>query len=292
MGRFNTKSLSISLLVLCFFALPHTALADCTGQQCIESGQWRFGLALGVGAKSNPLVDGDAIPLLVLPDIAYYGDNLYLDNTELGYQWLQSDTSAVDTFVSINSEKAFFTFWHPSNLLLPANNAFNQAVGPSNESPYDTRRVSIDDVQSRKWAIDAGIRWHIRSGNSQWRFTAKTDATGVHHGHQFEVGYRYHWKWQEWQVSIAPGITWKSSQLIDYYYGIHPQDNLDSTFYYQGASGWQSTMAIGASKAINQDWQWLARASYTWFNSGMTNSPLVDQSFTRAVFIGVGYVFE
>lgn len=292
MGTSSIKKLGVISILLCFFTLVKHAYADCNPSQCIEIEKWRVGIALGAGAKTNPLVGGDAIPLVIIPDIAYYGDNLYLDNAEIGYQWMQAPTFALDTFFSVNTEKAFFTFWHPSNVLGSSGNFLSNAIGPSNASPFDDRRVSIDEVKSRKWAIDAGVRWHKRSAHSQWRITAKTDATNVHHGHQLDIGYEHYWSLNEWQVSLASTLIWKSSKLVDYYYGIDQQDNVVRELYYDASAGWQPSLALSANKKINQQWQWLIRTSVTWLHSGMTHSPLVDKEYTSTVFIGLGYVFR
>lgn len=292
MGTNSIKKLGAKCILLCFFTLANYAYADCNSAQCIETEKWRVGIALGAGAKTNPLVGGDAIPLVLIPDIAYYGDNVYLDNAEVGYQWIQTPTFALDTFFSVNTEKAFFTFWHPSNVLGASGHFLSNAIGPSNASPFDDRQVSVDEVKSRKWAIDAGIRWHKRSADSQWRIAVKTDASNVHHGHQFEISYQHHWSLNEWQVSLAPTVIWKSSKLVDYYYGVDQQDNVLRDLYYDASAGWQPSLALSANKKINQQWQWLIRTSVTWLHSGMTNSPLVDKKYTSTVFIGLGYVFK
>ncbi|WP_339900503.1 MipA/OmpV family protein [Paraglaciecola polaris] len=284
------KIRSAVLFIVYYLANMASVNAACVTPQCIETGNWRIGIAVGAGVKSNPLVGGDAIPLIVLPDIAYYGDNIYLDNAEVGYQWQQNDTYALDAFISINSEKAFFTFWHPSNVFLSSQSVLSE-IGPSNDAPFNSRQISIDQVSSRRWAVDAGIRLHKRSNHAEWQFTLKTDVSNVHNGQQFDVAYRYRWQLADWHFTIAPTLSWKSSKLIDYYYGIDEQDNVFNAQYYHAQGGWQPSLALSASKAINPRWQWLMRSSVTLLHSGMTDSPLVAKKTIGTVFLGIGYVF-
>ncbi|GAB3027609.1 MipA/OmpV family protein [Bowmanella dokdonensis] len=254
---------------------------------CIEKQSWQLGVALGAGLRSNPLVDGDNIPLFILPDIAWYGDKLYLDNDEFGYQWSQSKHLAVETFVSLNKEAANFTFWHPSNIL--TGSSINTGlIGPSQ---VPERRVSKDEVASRKWALNAGVRMHIRGHNSDWQIALLTDASDVHRGQQFELGYHYRMDVASWSLSIAPALIWKSSDLVDYYYGLDGRDEVERSLYYQGKAGWQPSLSVLAIRPLTENWQLLIKASWTRLHKGMTDSPLVEENSIQGVFIGTAYRF-
>ena len=91
-----------ALLIFLVGVKPAYACDD--GQDCIEQGEWQLGIALGAGVRTNPLVDGDNIPLVILPDIAWYGESAYFDNGEAGFQWTLNDTFAHEVFVAPNLE--------------------------------------------------------------------------------------------------------------------------------------------------------------------------------------------
>ena len=301
----------LALVFLLAISTLNSASADehsCENQQasansssCIATGEWHFGMAIGLGVITNPLNDGDNIPLVLLPDIAWYGEKAYFDNGELGYQWHQGSKHSFEGFVSVNRERAYFSFWHPSNILNPIENtSFIDPTLPSDDAQGDDAQsgdanerseVSIDQVRSRDWALDAGLRWQTALARGSASITLKTDATGVHNGQQFNLSYRIGFQYGEWQLGLSPSITWKSSKLLDYYYGIDESDNLVLENLYRAKAGWQPQLDLTGSYPLAEDWQVLFKLGYQWLNKGMYDSPLVKEKQVRTIFIGAAYQF-
>jgi outer membrane protein len=250
-------------------------------------------VAFGLGVRSNPLVDGDPIPLVILPDVAWYGESAYFDNGELGYQWLSKEKVSFESFVSLERERAFFSFWQPANILVsnPDFATDTPSIPSGEDQSPATPPISVDQVAARKWSINAGIRARYRLQSSEWLVSARSDVSSVHNGSQFSVSYLYAWQQQEWNVTVTPSLTWKSSALIDYFYGIGERDNVNETYYYSGTGGWQPSISIVSTKKINPQWQWILRAKIQKLHTGMSNSPLVEENSIRSVFAGVGYQF-
>ena len=271
-------------MLFCF-----TAQACEVESECVEQSSWKLGVAIGVGARSNPLVDGDTMPMIILPDIAWYGEAAYFDNGELGYQWLAEDKFAVETFVVFDTERAFFSFWEPSNVL------FNTDVMTSSLPGFDTElaspNVSINDIAHRDWTINAGIRGHYYTPNGEWTASWQHDALNVHKGNKFELGYRHRWRVDDWRLSLGFTAHWKSQELLDYYYGLSFRDGVPLDLLYEARAGWQPQISMGLSHPISDNWQFLFRATYRKLNSGMTDSPLVDKKSVQSVFIGAAYRF-
>jgi outer membrane protein len=268
-------------------------LACETGEDCIDESSWQIGVAVGLGVRTNPLVDGDAIPLVILPDVAWYGESAYFDNGELGFQWLAQDKFSFETFISLERERAFFSFWQPANIFISSPAFTTDSPGiPSedNQSPA-TPPISVDQVANRQWSINAGIRAHYRLQSSEWLVSALSDVSNVHNGSQFSVSYINTWQRQNWKITVIPKLTWKSSALIDYFYGISERDKVNEAYFYEGTSGWQPSIAVVATKKINPQWQWILRAKLQKLHTGMSDSPLVEDNSIRSVFAGVGYQF-
>lgn len=283
----KTLIFSLCLLFLILMWRPATACEQGTGQ-CVDKQDWQFGIALGVGVRTNPLVDGDNIPLVLLPDIAWYGDAFYLDNDEFGYQWVDSSTVALETFVNLNKEAAYFRYFHPSNLLFSNFSLSASFIGPAR---VPEPQVSSDDVASRRWAVNGGARLHIRQQQGEWQVTALTDVSGVHHGHQLSLSYSAAWQVQNWRVVLTPSLTWKSTGLTDYYYGLDARDGVLPSFYYSGRSGWQPGVDLTVTRPLSDKWLMLFKANWTGLHHGMTDSPLVQEKSIDTLFIGAAYRF-
>ncbi len=282
------------LLLLMVMTFTHSAQACDSGENCIEENAWQFGVAVGIGGRSNPLVDGDNVPLVLLPDIAWYGEHAYFDNGELGYQWQLSRQTSAELFIAPNFEKAFFTFWHPSNLLIPVSQSLSSpdsGVDAGGGETNDDRFISVDDVASRDWSADIGTRLTWREDKQSVSLVLTNDALSVHNGHQATLSFQRHWQIEDWRLRASASLAYKSANLIDYYYGIDGDDTNDPTTWYQAGSSWQPSLGLQFSVPLNDDWTWLGRFQYTFLDSAMTDSPLVSQDHYITAFIGLGYRF-
>jgi outer membrane protein len=276
------------LVLFCLFS-PSTILACSGDETCIEKSRWHLGIAFGIGVKTNPLVDGDNIPLIVMPDIAWYAEKAYFDNGELGYQWINQPKIAFETFLQPDRERAFFSFLHPANILTPIKSSV--ADLPAQGIQDNQGNLSIDEIANRKWAINGGIRGHYFLSNGEWQFTFQQDISNVHQGQQIRLEYSHRWLWHDFRLGLRAGSDWKSDRLIDYYYGVSQRDTDLSEFYFNGKSGWQPYLSISAQKHINENWSWLANIGYRRLPDSLTNSPLIDQNNIRNIFLGVAYRF-
>lgn len=75
---------------------------------CIEIGRWDIGIALGYGNKSNPLKDFNDIPIYAVPTIAYYGDNWFFDNGNIGYTLTEGENYTINLVTAFSNDSAFF----------------------------------------------------------------------------------------------------------------------------------------------------------------------------------------
>ena len=291
------------ILSLISILASSTALACTRGEYCIDESSWQLGIALGVGVKTNPLVDGDDIPLVLLPDIAWYAEKAYFDNGELGYQWLSQQKFSFETFINLEREGAYFRFLQPANFLVPSNGSTNSVApdkpdssdivdSPDNEIINTERSFSIDDVASRKWAINGGIRGHYFLSNGEWQLSFQQDISNVHQGQQAGVQYKHRWLWHDFRFGISLGVDWKSARLIDYYYGVSVRDTELKELHFKGEAGWQPYISLQAQQPINENWSWLANIGYRRLPQSLTGSPLVEKNNILNAFLGVAYRFD
>lgn len=285
-----------SLFSLLIIALSFSTARACDNKLvCIEEDNWSIGIAFGVGARTNPLVDGDAIPLVVLPDVAWYSEHAYFDNGEFGYQWQLNNQVTTETFVRTNAERAYFVFWHPSNLLIPiesfTDGALTPSPAPDDPKTSEPRYISVNDIASRRWTVDAGVRLNWFTDNSRWSVSVVHDALSVHQGYSVSAGYQHDVSYKDWSFSTNLSVSYKSESLIDYYYGIGERDTSDQSLWYDAEHTIQFTAGLFVSKQINAHWFWLGRFQVTTLGSGMTDSPLVSKQHVTNMFFGIGYRF-
>jgi len=292
------KNVFRSLLVL-FICLasstPSLANVVCTrNKDCPGDTGWQVGIAVGAGVMTNPLVEGDNIPLVVIPDVAYYGDSFYFDNAELGWRKNVTGHHQISVFLVPNREKAFFSFWHTSNLLGPIFTLDSPSQSDEmniNNPVIGTSRVSLDEVSSRKWALDSGIRWRWQWENHVISTNLYRDITGVYGGMHASIAFTSQWQFERWTLFTSPKLHWYSDKLTDYYYGIDELELVSNGLEYRGKGGLQIGFNAMALRQISPNWNVLFRVSAVKLHSGMTDSPLVEESSVFSGFIGMAYQF-
>lgn len=286
------------ICVILFIASGYASpLQGCeTSKNCIQEGEWDIGVAFGIGVRSNPLVDGDNFPNIILFDIAWYGEQFYFDNGEIGFQWLQTEKTGVETYLTLDREKTFFQLWHPGNVTVPAAFPSSPSIEfPNNDANDDLTvedaRLSVDDISSRDWAINFGTRFHYYHANHEISFSVETDASNVHRGQKATLSYQYFWVGNNWQFMLRPSLIWKSANLANYYYGIDKTDTPNPNYHYQVTSGLQPGISVLYTKQLDEDWHWVANAAFRRLHTSMVKSPIVEENNATNLFIGLGRRF-
>lgn len=258
----------------------------------VETGQWQVSLAIGYGAKSNPLVGGDDLPLVLLPEFSYYGESFYFDNGDLGYTLVETERYSASVVTRLNFERAYFAFLHPSNILLGQTaTAGDQVETPSaGDGPY--RVPSIEDLSSRKYAVDGGIALNVFFDNGHMiRAEVIQDISGVHKGQNALVEYMAQQRFDVWRVSATVGLKYKSRRLVDYYYGINQSDGVNPYFYYQGNASIHPYVKVSAMYPLTERWDLVGLARWSKIGSGMADSPVVEENTESTLYGGVSYAF-
>lgn len=290
----NTASIKLSgLFVLLLILLANPAWSDdCDSNQqthCISQSKWQLGIAIGLGTRTNPLVDGDNIPLIVQLDVAYYSQYAYFDNGELGIKWYGDSQYDISSYISFDRERANFSFWNPSNIFIPLSSALVEPGTDSNQDQVNV--ISSKDISTRKWALMLGNKINYYVNNHRWSVTLEKEISGVHQGFRINASYQHLWQGDKWRLQIQTSINYIDDKLSNYYYGIDEQDSNTNNILYVSNGGLQPKLGLLYTYQLSKNWQFITSMSSQLLHKGMRNSPIVDTSTISSVFIGAGYRF-
>lgn len=242
--------------------------------QFVTTNEWHFGVAAGVGVATNPLNGGDNFPLVLIPDLHYYGEQVFFDNGRLGYTLAQTPELAVSVITEINPENRFFVFWHPSNIFMRSN-------------AFADIQISIDQVEKRRWALDGGLDISYFHDNFWFNVAWLHDISQVYKGSRAKASLSYMLEMGDAQLTSEAGVWYFSSQLADYYYGIQEHDNWPR---YQLDAAYLPYVKLQFTKPIDNTTQWLASLNYQSYQQ-LADSPLFAQDYALSIFVGVKYAF-
>ena len=269
---FTTVFISVLFLIgLLFLFAARTASAS-------ES-PWRLGVALGYGERSNPLVLSDDIPVVVDLDIAWFGKRFFFDNGDVGFTFADNSALTASFVGRFNSDRVFF-------------------------GKTDTRFVRFTiagdalaetvqlDVPDRDYAVEAGIELLSDGRWGYLQLAAHHDVSSTHDGFEVDLNYGFGWRSERWYFEPSLGLSYKSGDLNNYYWGVRLNESGPALPVYEAGSGVNVRGKLVASYHLTRNWAMSLGAEYERLNNAVADSPIVEDREVIDYFAGMSYRFR
>ncbi len=258
------KSFKWLLAILAGLAQAQAASTDddCKGtsSECVAVGKWNFSVALGAGLRSNPLVTGKNIPLVVIPQFSYYGNRFFINDLDLGFTLVENTTN---TFSLVGSPGYDRVFFYRSDLQ-------NIFIGLPGLGTYVAQRVPASTpnavqfpARARRITYLAGPEWTFKLSGISGQLDVLQESKG--------------------SFTANLGVTWKSAAIVNYYYG--------SAGMYEAGSALNPFFKLGYTLPLAGKWRFNAFAEYERLGNAIANSPIVEERFVATAFVGAIYTF-
>jgi outer membrane scaffolding protein for murein synthesis (MipA/OmpV family) len=159
-------------------------------------------------------------------------------------------------------------------------------------------RTAFDYNARRKDSIDGAI-------NIQWRTPGKHIMKA---GYYHDLGDASHGQSIDFSLSrniifrhalfnhdcmIVPGIglEWNSARLVDYYYGVRPEEATPDRPVYVGRDTLNGGVRLTGFYLIKKSWTAFAGIHTVIFGRGITDSPIVTRHIATRGYIGTAWLF-
>ena len=256
-----------------------------------EEKNWRLGVALGIGQRTNPLIQSDDIPVLVDLDIAWFGERWFFDNFDLGFELVDRPSFTTNLVARVNSDRAFFSKTNTKyiNFSYLGGGIQGPAVDPGSGSLVD-RPVKFKPPK-RDYAIEAGFEMLMDGEWGMAALRAFHDVSGTHHGYELSADYGFRWVRGRWAVAPAVGVSYKSAKLSDYYWGVHSDEAtfLLPEYEVDGGLGWEA--GLRTSYYVTKSIRLALSANYERLQHSVSLSPLVEDKEVLGYFAGMAWQF-
>lgn len=257
------------------FSQPVAAQTPCKtpSADCVVVGEWNIDVGLGLGRRSNPVQGNSDIPLVVVPQISYYGRRFFLENLELGYALYESDAHTLSLIAAPGYDRVFFYRNDLQNILadIPLNSTtIGISVAPA-EIPVRTRHTTYM----------AGPEWTFNYGSVIGQVNALREVTGRHGGYEVRAAVAAPIIQSRGSLVLSTGVTWKSGQLVNYYYGVE-------TLYDPG-SALNPFVKLAYTRPLSSRWTVSASVNYELLDNAVADSPIIVEGQVTTVFAGFVY---
>ncbi len=207
--------------------------------------------------NSEDLRTKDLIPLYL-----YEGKYLYVHGTAGGVHLFRNNTFQANLHMRYRFQK-----------LKPGSNPF------------------YEGLEERKQSFDAGIELSVTQKWGKIRLTAVHDTLNRHQGSEVQMTYRYFIDAGPWSLSPYISWTWQDENLSDYYFGVSEAEARPDRPAYSPGDSQRLGFGINTAWHISDQVLLFANAGFAGADSGIENSPLVEEPNFSALFVGGTYIF-
>ena len=159
------------------------------------------------------------------------------------------------------------------------------------------RRSNDDDsllqgMADRHMSLDGSINaeWRNRIANVRIRYfhdllnVSGGDGADIYISHMFFVSQK---------VSLTPfvGAEWLSGRMVDYYYGVRPEEATPTRPAYRGHDTINLRTGLWVTYKLSQSWSLMSGIHVRRAGDAIADSPIVLDRYRFFTFIGVGWRF-
>lgn len=160
------------------------------------------------------------------------------------------------------------------------------------QPPLRDPRIQPEDIK-RDISYLAGLAINYSIGDFDIRSGYYQDITDVHNGYEVDLSISYGFMiTDKWSLGIRGSAIHKSKKLLNYYYGITPEEGLLPIFTYQpNSSGTNYAFSLDSEYQINSSWSWQLNYRRSFLSHEITDSEIISTDEPDTYFLGIKYRF-
>jgi MipA family protein len=278
-----------SRFYLIFLLITYLSLLNLGAQAADSGSQWQFSLGLGAGIRTNPVMDNDDIPLVVIPQVSYQDEHFFIQNLDFGYTLFQNGTQQFNLLVTPSYDQVFFNKWDINNFIERS----GLALGSSNDNPTVEPTNHVIDkrlLHKRRMAGLTGVEYSHSLYGVDVQLQLLTEATGYYNGTETRVAVGKSITLGKHDVKLTLGTNWQDAKTLNYFYGLPTQEALNHAPY-NANTGFTSLLRFDWSYQLDEHWSLRFFTSYRHLSASISDSPLVTSNNVITAFAGGVYHF-
>ncbi|MBZ9613538.1 MipA/OmpV family protein [Rheinheimera maricola] len=143
-------------------------------------------------------------------------------------------------------------------------------------SGYDEGDSDVFVGMKRKSSLDAGIGLQYSLDNWTLDTEALTDVLGNSNGQEVKLKFSYSMRYGPVQLSPEVGVSYSSSKLVDYYYGVRQTEASFNRPAYRAGAAVNYHTGLALRTPVFFGGMTRLGLQYHWFDNSIANSPLTD----------------
>ncbi|BFM05381.1 MipA/OmpV family protein [Halioxenophilus aromaticivorans] len=291
-------------------SLGHAASLNDTARA--DQRPWQLGVTLGYGQRSNPLVDADNLNLIAVVDFSWYGERWFFDNGDVGFTLVDNHRFTLNAIARVNTERLFFE--NTNSLLVSfagsdqlgsdggdglqqggvdsdGNDGLDSDGSGGTPSDGGSGSTTEFDIPDRDYALEAGFEVLT---DGPWGFAQASlvhDISNKHDGYEANLSLGRSGHWQRFTWTASAGLSYRSQQLNDYYYGILPGEAVAGYARYSADDGLNFHASTLLRYYLSKSMSLGLVLEYETLSDAIADSPFVTDDHITTAYAGVKYTF-
>jgi len=292
-ARSKVGSAAAAIACCLLWTTARAAGSECTAtsDDCVATGTWSLSVALGAGVRTNPVVGGKDIPIVVVPQFSYYGKRFFIDNLDPGVTLFDGESNTLSLVASPGYDRVFFYRSDLQNIFAFSPTSFSGGKTSYVTKPSPSVQAQTPDAfrelsqPARRVTYLAGPEWTFKHGKLSGQLDYLHEITGRTHGDEIRAALGVPLgSVLGGSINARAGLTWKRAATVNYYYG-YPG-------LYKPGSALNPFVKLGYSRPLSSKWRFDAFVHCERLGNAIADSPIVDRHYVTTAFIGATYVFH
>lgn len=158
-------------------------------------------------------------------------------------------------------------------------------------TPLQSVPTALSGMAVREQGVDAGLALRQRLGSIEAFADARVDVSGLSDGTELRMGLRQHTDGERLSLMPYAVMSFRSTALNNYYYGVRPNEARPGRPQYHAGGGLDVMVGIDLRYRVSPGWQILGGLGVTYVSGEVRDSPIVSQHTLLSGYVGAAYDF-
>ncbi|MDP2634085.1 MULTISPECIES: MipA/OmpV family protein [unclassified Pseudoalteromonas] len=256
-------------------------------QQLIKKSTLHASITVGVGGIQNPVLNSKNFISPILPNFSYYDDNWFIDNFAVGYSLFEKNNFYFDVAGRFNEDGFFFKLDGIEKLFAAGSvsGGFKDKAKPLVPEELLT---PIDRDLSYLVGLSSG---YVLSNGLLVELSLMHDITNVHNGYEGQLNMFKTFRFGESLFGLELGVTYKSLDLIEYYYTVGRTEGLVRIPDYHSEKAVNYHLKASYTYPLSDSFSVDINVKHTWLDSDLVLKPMITDNAYFSGFAGITYHF-
>jgi outer membrane protein len=150
---------------------------------------------------------------------------------------------------------------------------------------------AVSGMDEREAGFDIGLNAAVGGLWGTVQVSLLSDVTETSEGSEIDLRYSYPVQAGLWTFETAAGATWKSEELVDYYYGVKESEARSGRNTYQGEAAVNPYAEFVVAYKLSRQWSIVGGVEVEQLDDVIADSPIIDEDYEFTSYSAAIYSF-